>query len=61
MDPQRTQSANMIWPPNHEWFIATDIDLDSTLVAGPDSLAAALLADSRLETFEMGYDDDLTL
>ncbi|MFK5585100.1 hypothetical protein [Serinicoccus sp. LYQ131] len=61
MDPHWPQSANRIWPPDHNWFIATDIDLDSTLVAGPSSLADALLADERLETYELNYDDELTL
>lgn len=61
MDPRWPQSANMIWPPDQSWFIATDIDHDSTLVAGPAPLAEALLADRRLEAFEMSYDDRLTI
>lgn len=61
MDPRWPQSANMIWPPDQSWFIATDIDHDSTLVAGPAALAEALLADRRLEAFEMSYDDRLTI
>lgn len=61
MDPLASQSANRIWPPDHSWFITTDIDLDSTLVAGSSSLAEALLADDRLETFELSYDDELNL
>lgn len=61
MDPLWPQSANMIWPPDQSWFIATDIDRDSTLVAGPDGLAEALMADTRLEAFEMSYDDKLTI
>lgn len=60
MDPRWPQSANMIWPPDRSWFIATDIDRDSTLVAGPGPLTEALLADTRLEAFEMSYDDRLT-
>ncbi len=61
MDALWPQSANMIWPPDQGWFIATDIDRDSTLVAGPVGLAEALLADPRLEAFEMSYEDKLTM
>lgn len=54
------QSANLIWPMDHSWCIATEIDFDSTLVAGPARLADAILADVRLEAFAIGYDDDLS-
>jgi hypothetical protein len=53
------QSASLVWPGDRSWCVATEIDLDSTLVAGPARLAAALLGDDRLEAFAVGYDDDL--
>lgn len=34
MAPPWRQSANLIWPSDRSWCIATDIDWDSTLVAG---------------------------
>jgi hypothetical protein len=40
--------------------IATEIDWDSTFVAGPHSVAGGILSDSRLEAFEVAYDDDLS-
>jgi hypothetical protein len=60
MDASWPQSANLIWPMDRSWCIATEIDWDSTLVACPDHVAADLLADARLEAFEVRYDDDLS-
>jgi hypothetical protein len=60
MDPRWPQSANLIWPPDHSWCIATDIDWDSTLIAGPESVADGILDDRRLEAFEVAYDNDLS-
>ena len=54
------QSANLIWPNDHSWCIATEIDWDSTLVACSDDVADALLEDQRLEAFDVTYDDDLS-
>ena len=60
MDGSWPQSANLILPKDRSWCIATEIDWDSTLVACSDDVAAALLADERLEAFEVRYDDDLS-
>ena len=60
MEPHWPQSANLIWPAERSWCIATEIDWDSTLVAGSAALVRALLADPRLETFAVWYDDDLS-
>jgi hypothetical protein len=60
MAPAWPQSANMIWPKDHSWCIATEIDWDSTLVAGPQAVVDAILGDTRLEAFAVGYDDDLS-
>lgn len=60
MDPFWSQSASLIWPTDQAWCIATEIDWDSTLVAGPDHVADALLADDSLEAFEVNYDDELS-
>lgn len=60
MDAIWSQSANRIWPKDHAWCIATEIDWDSTLVAGPAAMCSAILTDDRVEVFEVGYDDDLS-
>lgn len=60
MDQMWPQSANLIWPQERSWCIATEIDWDSTLIAGSFAVTQAILADERLEAFEVAYDDDLS-
>lgn len=60
MDPSRDQSASLIWPTDRTWCIATEIDWDSTLIAGSDLLIDAVLTDRDLEAFEVRYHDDLS-
>jgi len=43
------QSPNLWWPDDRAWFVATEIDFDSTFVGGDDRLIAALVTDKRLE------------
>jgi hypothetical protein len=43
------QSPNLWWPDDRAWFVATEIDFDSTFVGGDDQLIAALVTDKRLE------------
>lgn len=43
------QTANLWWPADRAWCVASEIDLLWTYVAGPAGLISALLADSRLE------------
>jgi hypothetical protein len=54
------QSPNQWWPDDHSWCVATEIDFDSTLVAGTRQLIDTVLNDPRLEAFEVQPDDDLT-
>lgn len=53
-------SPQLLWPAGHEWVLASEIDWDSTIVAGPRALVDAVLADDRVEAFEVGADADLT-
>jgi hypothetical protein len=43
------QSPNLWWPQDRAWFVATEIDFDSTFVGGDDRLIGALVSDKRLE------------
>jgi hypothetical protein len=43
------QSPNLWWPDDRAWFVATEIDFDSTFVGGDDRIIAALVTDQRLE------------
>lgn len=58
------QSANLWWPDDRVWFIATEIDLMSTYVGGTRACIDALLGDPDLEVMEaqpthgIGYHSD---
>jgi len=47
------QSPNLFWPQDHAWWVASEIDLLCTLVAGSEALAQALVADPRLEAWRV--------
>ncbi|MFC0673697.1 hypothetical protein [Brachybacterium hainanense] len=53
-------TPQMLWPQGREWVLASEIDWDSTIVAGPRALVDAVLADPRLEAVEVPPDADLT-
>jgi hypothetical protein len=42
------------------WWVATEIDLFCTLVAGSEQLAEALMAEPRLEAWWVFPDDPVT-
>ncbi len=43
------QSPNLLWPQDRSWCLASEIDVDSTLVGGPVELVDAVLAAPALE------------
>jgi hypothetical protein len=45
-------SANLWWPADQAWCVATEIDFAWTYVGGPRSTIEALLKDARLEAVE---------
>jgi hypothetical protein len=53
------RTPSLLWPDDHSWCVATEVDLDSTLVGGPDALIDAVLADATLEAFGVSQDDRL--
>lgn len=53
------QTPNLLWPADRTWCVATEIDLDSTVVGGPRALVDAVLAHPTLEAFEVHEDDAL--
>ena len=54
------QSPNLLWPADRQWFLATEIDFDSTLVGGSAELIDALVASGSLECLPVPPDGDLT-
>ncbi|GAA5153203.1 hypothetical protein GCM10023340_34860 [Nocardioides marinquilinus] len=47
------QSPSWWWPDDRAWIVHSEVDLDSTLVAGPRALLAALLDDPGIECLEV--------
>lgn len=54
-----SRTPSLLWPDDHAWCVATEVDLDSTLVAGPRPLIDAVLADETLEALEVVEADSL--
>jgi hypothetical protein len=52
-------AANLVWPDDHSWCVATEIDFDSTLVGASRKLIDDLLHDSILEVVEVRPEDRL--
>lgn len=52
-------APNLIWPADHSWYVASEYDLDSTLVGGSRDLIDAILAAPDLETWEVKRSDSL--
>lgn len=55
-----TQSPSILWPEDHSWMLATEIDYDSTLVAGTRELISELIQTPGLEVLPLQTDADLT-
>lgn len=53
-------SPQLVWPVSRAWFVASEIDFDSTLVGGDENLIAAVLASPQLEAWRIGRNARLT-
>lgn len=53
------QTANLAWPADHTWCLASEIDLTSTYIGGPAALINALCADGRIEALPAGPEDPI--
>lgn len=60
-EPDSVQSPNQWWPQDRAWCVASEIDFDSTLVAGSDGLIAEITGSPDLEAFAVESTDDLTV
>jgi hypothetical protein len=54
------ESPSLIWPVDRAWFVAGDVDLDSTYVGGRAALIAALIAAPGLEAWPISPTDRVT-
>lgn len=58
--PLHPESPNLIWPADWSWYVASEIDLDSTFVGGSEELIRDLLYDGRLEAWPSSPGDQVT-
>ena len=54
------QTPNLLWSADRSWCLATEIDLDSTVVGGPAQVIDAVLAHPGLEALRLPADAPLT-
>lgn len=50
------RSPSIVWPDDHAWVMVTEVDYDSTIIAGAQELVSELLRTDRLEAFAVGED-----
>ncbi len=53
-------TPSYLWPRDESWFLATNIDLDSSILAGPSRLVAKVRALPALESIPVHISTDLT-
>jgi hypothetical protein len=53
-------TPNILWPADRSWFLATEIDFDSTIIGGSRELIDGILSNSRLEAAEVTEETDLS-
>jgi hypothetical protein len=53
------EAPNLIWPADHSWLVASEVDFDSTLVGGRAMLIDAIVESPRLEAWPVGPADSL--
>jgi hypothetical protein len=54
------QSPNLFWPEDRAWFMASEIDFDSTVIGGSSELLQALLGAPELDAWPVDPGDLLT-
>ncbi len=54
------QTANLWWPGDHAWCVASEVDLSSTYVGGSSEMIGVLLAEPALEALPSTADDRLS-
>ena len=57
--PIAYQSANLWWPKDRAWCVHTEIDFNTTYVAGSQKLVDAVLASEKLEVYQLEPTDEL--
>jgi hypothetical protein len=52
-DPFWRDAPSLIWPADRSWFVASEVDFDSTLIGGSRALVDALVGAADLEVLEV--------
>ncbi|MGE5603367.1 MAG: hypothetical protein ACM30E_09965 [Nitrososphaerales archaeon] len=55
----RREAPNLIWPEDRSWFVASEVDFDSTLVGGSAELIKAIVESPALEAWQVEPTDSL--
>jgi hypothetical protein len=58
--PGDDQTANLWWPDDQAWCVASEIDLGWSYVGGPAGLIEQVLGDSRIEALPTSPDDPVS-
>lgn len=53
------RAPNLIWPADHSWLVASEVDFDSTLVGGSATLIGAVIESPELEAWRVEPTDSL--
>ncbi len=56
----RREPPSLIFPADRAWFVASDVDQDSTYVGGSRSLVSSLTAEARIEAWEVSSADGIS-
>jgi hypothetical protein len=56
----RSQSANLTWSSDRAWFVATEIDFETTYIGASRSCIDEILPCAEIEATEVNPHDELT-
>jgi hypothetical protein len=62
LDPswlRQREAPNLIWPADHSWLVASEVDFDSTLIGGNGALIEAIIGSPDLEAWQVEPTDSL--
>ena len=59
-DFTQREAPSLIWPADHSWLVASEVDFDSTLIGGPSTLIRTIIASPKLEAWQVQPDDLLS-
>lgn len=55
----KREAPSLIWPEDRSWFVASEVDFDSTLIGGNAALIDGIVESSKLEAWRIAPTDSL--